>query len=117
MPVRAGIVSWATVAQELLGRLGALPAVGLFPIGADDRVHRKQKKPTWCNTRRRSATSAYSSTNPPAGPGCSSASHPTTIYYKAREARVQIETRPLESAFSFSFMATARFVLALPKMP
>ena len=38
----------------------------------------EQKKPTWLNTRRRSATSAYSSTNPPAKPSCSSSSHPTT---------------------------------------
>ena len=38
----------------------------------------EQKKPTWRNTQRRSTTSAYSSTNPPAEPGCSSSSHPTT---------------------------------------
>jgi hypothetical protein len=39
----------------------------------------KTKKPTRCNTPRRSTTSAYSSTNPPAGPGCSSSSHPTSF--------------------------------------
>jgi hypothetical protein len=37
----------------------------------------EQKKPTWQNTRRHSTTSAYSSTRPPAGPGCSLSSHPT----------------------------------------
>jgi HEAT repeat protein len=30
-----------------------------------------------------SATSAYSSTTPPAGPSCCSSSHPTRIHYKA----------------------------------
>ena len=33
----------------------------------------------WSNTRKNSTTSAYSSTNPPAQPGCSSSSHPTNI--------------------------------------
>jgi len=37
----------------------------------------ERKKPTWWNTQGHSATSAYSSTNLPAKPGCSSASHPT----------------------------------------
>ena len=41
--------------------------------------HRKQKKPTWQNTRRHSTTSAYSSTNPSAKPSCSSFSHPTSV--------------------------------------
>ena len=42
-------------------------------------VVRKQKKPTWSITRRCSTRSAYSSTSPPAGPGCSSSSHPTNF--------------------------------------
>jgi hypothetical protein len=47
--------------------------------------HRQeQKKPTWQNTRRYSTTSAYSSTSPPAGPGCYSPSHPTTSATKPR---------------------------------
>jgi hypothetical protein len=37
-----------------------------------------KKKPTWWNTRRHSTTSAYSSTGPPARPGCPSSSFPTT---------------------------------------
>ena len=40
--------------------------------------HQEQKKPTCSNTRRRSNTSAYSSTNPPAAPSCSLSSRPTT---------------------------------------
>src|SRR5208282_3657867 len=44
----------------------------------------ERKKPTWRNSRRNSATSAYSSTNLPAEPGCSSSSHPTSIHYNAR---------------------------------
>jgi hypothetical protein len=41
-------------------------------------AHRQeQKRPTWRNTRRYSATSAYSLTSPPARPGCSLSSHPT----------------------------------------
>src|SRR5271157_2538678 len=36
------------------------------------------KKPTWRNTQRYSTTSAYSSTSPPAWPGCPLPSHPTT---------------------------------------
>ena len=46
--------------------------------------YRKRKKPTWRNTLRRSTTSAYSSTIPPASPSCSSSSHPTAIHCKAR---------------------------------
>ena len=45
--------------------------------GAAIRQHRKTKKPTWRKTRRYSTTSAYSSTNPPARPGCPLSSHPT----------------------------------------
>ncbi len=37
------------------------------------------KKPTWSNALRRSTTSACSSTNPPARPGCPSPNHPTFI--------------------------------------
>ena len=44
----------------------------------------RTKKPTWWNSRRRSATSAYSSTSLPTGTGCSSSSHPTTIHCKAQ---------------------------------
>ena len=39
----------------------------------------KIKKPTWWNTQRYSATPAYSSTSPPAKPGCPLSSHPTTL--------------------------------------
>ena len=39
----------------------------------------KTKKPTWWKPRRRSTTSAYLSTNPPAQPGCSLSSHPTML--------------------------------------
>jgi hypothetical protein len=34
----------ATVSQELLGRLGALPAVRLFPIGAENCASIENKK-------------------------------------------------------------------------
>ena len=44
----------------------------------------QRKKPTWENTLRYSTMSAYSSTNPPARPGCSSSSHPTTSLAKPR---------------------------------
>ena len=40
---------------------------------------KKTKKPAWWNTRRYSTTPAYSSTNLPAQPGCSSSSCPTTL--------------------------------------
>src|SRR5271157_5017724 len=36
------------------------------------------KKPAWRNTQRYSTTSAYSSTSPPAKPGCPLPGHPTT---------------------------------------
>ena len=50
-----------------------------FPgLGSEHYAPQKTKKPTWRNTRRYSATSAYSSTSPPAQPGCSPYSHPTT---------------------------------------
>ena len=52
-----------------------LPCVQLGP--------KKQKKPTWQNTRRYSTTSAYSLTSPSALPGCSSSSHPTLAHYTA----------------------------------
>ena len=41
--------------------------------------NQEQKKPTWRDTRRYSTTSAYSSTSPPVGLGCSLSSHPTTL--------------------------------------
>jgi len=44
-----------------------------------DPRQNKTKKPTWSNTRRCSTTSAYSSTSPPAQPGCSLSSHPTNF--------------------------------------
>src|SRR5688500_2942135 len=47
----------------------------------------KQKKPTWRNTRRYSATSAYSSTSRPARPGCSLYSQPKTSSLSLRAAR------------------------------
>ena len=47
-------------------------------------MHHQTKKPTWLNTRRHSATSAYSSINPPARTGCSSASHPTNSHRNQR---------------------------------
>jgi hypothetical protein len=54
-----------------------------FPAPPAKRSERlapqKTKKPTWRNTRRYSATSAYSSTSPSANPSCSSFSHPTTL--------------------------------------
>jgi hypothetical protein len=44
MPARAGIVWLTTVAQELLGQFGALPAERLFPIGAKRCASIENKK-------------------------------------------------------------------------
>ncbi|MGZ5247663.1 MAG: hypothetical protein ACXWV5_11510, partial [Flavitalea sp.] len=63
-------------------------SIGLPPVMIVSVLHsQEQKKPTWRNTRRYSTTSAYSSTNPPAQPGCFSASHPTTINCIARNRK------------------------------
>src|SRR5207237_3555619 len=53
-----------------------------------------KKKPTWWNTLRYSTTSAYSLTSPPARPGCSSSSHPTTSIdiYRSVRLRTPIAT-------------------------
>ncbi len=54
------------------------------PLGSSRR--QVQKKPTWQNTRRRSTTSAYSSTGRPAGPGYPLSSHPTTSHPRSIRA-------------------------------
>ena len=54
------------------------------------RFASETKKPTWRNTRRYSTTSAYSTTSPPARPGCSPSSHPTT----SLESREQVRCDP-----------------------
>ena len=58
---------------------------GVF-ISVAPSEERAKKKPTWRNTRRCSTTSAYSSTSPPAEPGCSLSSHPTTSTQPLRRA-------------------------------
>ena len=58
-------------------------------MDSDRLAPQKTKKPTWRNTSRYSATSAYSSTNPPAMPGCISASHPTSIYRNPSDQALQ----------------------------
>ena len=59
------------------------------------RYRRKRKKPTWRNTLRYSTTSAYSLTSPPARPGCSLSSHPTTSNQLASRAAFRFSTAPL----------------------
>ena len=53
------------------------PCLLTVQTSLDHGGRHEQKKPTWRNTRRYSTTSAYSSTSPPARPGCSLSSHPT----------------------------------------
>ena len=62
-----------------------------MPVGG----RQEQKKPAWRNTRRHSTTSAYSSTNPPAGPGCSLSSHPTTSNQSSCGTAFQSAAGPL----------------------
>ena len=59
----------------------------------------ERKKPTRSNTRRYSTTSAYSSTSPPAPPGCPSSSHPTPINFRAEP---RSGSRPLAPAVYFT---------------
>src|SRR4029077_8598919 len=53
-------------------------SIGLLPQITAVTCRHKQKSRRGGNIARCPATSAYSLTNPPAGPGCSSSSHPTT---------------------------------------
>jgi hypothetical protein len=54
-------------------------AANVVAIASVKRCH-LAKKPTWRNTLRCSATSAYSSTGSPARPGCPLFSHPTMSF-------------------------------------
>jgi hypothetical protein len=71
--------------RDLLGMV-ALESIicSSLMIAAVSR-RRRRKKPTWGITLRCSATSAYSSTGPPAQPGCPSSSHPTTSIKRSAE--------------------------------
>jgi hypothetical protein len=64
--------------RALTGASGSCCRIPHRQLAGTVLCRRKQKKPTWWNTRRYSTTSAYSSTSPPARPGCPLASHPTT---------------------------------------
>ena len=57
-------------------------------------LDKTQKKPTCRNTYRHSNTSAYSSTNPPARPGCCLSSHPTNPNPPLGGATVRFTTAP-----------------------
>jgi hypothetical protein len=63
--------------------------------------HKSKKKPTWENIERCSPTSAYSITNLPAGPGCPSPSHPTTVTtdYMVRSGECKRLATPVVSGF------------------
>jgi hypothetical protein len=67
----------------------------------------KQKKPTWWNTLRYSTTPAYSLTSPPAVPGCSSPSCPTTSLVKPRACAMQLfrshHNTPLSGEYNRAF--------------
>src|SRR5438067_10019938 len=74
---------------------------GVFSDEVDARLpgHRKQKKSRRGGTPRRySTTSAYSSTSPPARPGCHSPSHPTVT------AMIRLDTNRA-SALLFHFLS------------
>jgi len=59
--------SWLSSGQDSETTLMPFLAGSGFPIVPKGSCRQEQKKPTWRNTRRRSTTSAYSPTSPPAG--------------------------------------------------
>ncbi len=73
----------------------AFPAPGAPFTSAAGR----KKKPTWPNALRHSTTSAYSSTGPPARPGCPSSSRPTKTPALAGAGFWPITTPPPPSLY------------------